>query len=158
MTATRGAVAPQLERRPQPGPARAPSTRLSWATFSEGLTAILICGGLLLGVASAAAAITQAGYNLDHAKHVLATTQDAEQRLAVQVASLQAPARLAAIATSRLGMSLPTSFDTVQPQPVQNPPAPRPHAAVITIAAVSPGPGSLTALWDSLRTFVAHMR
>lgn len=158
MTVTRGAAAPQLERRPQAAPARRPSTRISWAVFSEGLTAIVLCFGLLLGVAAAAAAITQAGYNLDHAKYVLATTRDAEQRLAVKVATLQAPARLASIATTRLGMSLPTSFDTVQPLPVQNAPAPRPHAAVIPIAAVTPGPGSVTALWDSLRTFVAHVR
>ncbi len=158
MTVTRGAVAPQVERRPQAEPARRPSTRLSRSTFTEGLTAIVLSGALLLGTAAAAAAVTQAGYNLDHAKHVLATTQDAEHRLEVQVATLQAPARLDAIATTQLGMTQPSTFDTVRAVPVQNAPAPKAHAAVIHIAAVNPGPGSVRALWAGLRTFVAHMR
>jgi cell division protein FtsL len=158
MTLTRSAPARQLEPPAAPRPARRPSARMTRASFAEGLTAIALAGALLLGASAAAAAVTQAGYDLDHAQHQLAQAQDGERRLEVQVASLQAPARLAAIATTRLGMSEPSTFETVRPLPVQNVPAPQPHAAVIAVAADLPGPGSVRALWEGLRTFVAHMR
>ncbi|HVB08970.1 MAG TPA: hypothetical protein VNM16_01230 [Bacillota bacterium] len=131
---------------------------MSRVAFTEGLTAILISGGLLLGAAYAAAAVTQAGYQLDHAQHVLATAQDAEHRLEVQVATLQAPDRIAAVATTQLGMRAPSTFDTVQLAPVQDVPAPATHAAVIAIAPVAPTPGSVRAVWNALSAFVAHVR
>jgi cell division protein FtsL len=162
MTVTRGAAAPDVARnpgsRPAPGPARRPSARMSRAAFGEGMLAIAVSGLLLLGAATAAAAVTQAGYRLDHARHVLAAAQDSEHRLEVQVASLQAPARIAAIATSQLGMRRPSAFDTVRLVPVQDVTPPAPHSAVVELPTVTPGPGSVLALWDSLRTFLARLR
>jgi cell division protein FtsL len=162
MTVTRGATAPEISRQaaPRPETQRRPraSTRISRATFVEGLAAIVLSGLLLLLATSAAAAVTQAGYQLDHAKHVLATAQDGEHQLEVQVASLQAPDRIDQIATTQLGMRRPSRFDTVQPLPVANVPAAVPHSAAIAVAQITPGPGSVPALWDSLRAFVAHMR
>ena len=159
---TRSALAWQAQPRgaeqPQPRQSRRPSARISRANFTEGMTAIVVGGVLLLVVAGTAAGVTQAGYRLDHAQHLLATARNGERRLEVQVASLQSPSRIAAIATTRLHMSQPSSFDTVQPLAVQNAPAPQPHTAVIPIAAVNPGPGSVGALWDALRTFVARVR
>lgn len=144
---------PQQPRRPAHR-----SRRLSRVAFAEGLTAIILSALLLLAVAGLTAAVAQAGYRLDHARAGLAAAQDVNRRLQVDVAELQSPSRIAALAKSKLGMHAPSSFDTVVPQPVTSLPVPVPHSAVIAIAPVRPGPGSVAAVWASLRTWVAARR
>jgi cell division protein FtsL len=145
---------PQGERPPAPRP----SGRMPRQVFVEALAAIALAAAMLLGATTATVAVAQAGYRLDRAQAALRQAQDEHRRLQVEVATLQAPDRIAAVASQQLGMHAPSGFDTVVPVAVQDPPPATPHAVTIAIAPVRPEPGSLLAIWDALRAFVGQTR
>ena len=142
--------------RPRPQPRALPRSKAA-ARLRRGLGAIALAGGMAAAAVAGSVAVAQQGFAVDAARAQTQRLQGQNRQLTAELAALQSPQRVLAVAVGGLGMQRPAGYLAVPARPV--PPAPAQmragSAQAVLPVPAGPAPGSVVAIAGGVHSAVA---